>query len=387
MSLVAKTAALLRPRASNQRIGPLGIDFSLEALHLVQLEAATGEPPVVRARASLPFDCPRREVLESPLRFRSLIKRALACDNFYGRKAVIAVPSGMFRTVSINYQSGPGKDQEAAAIVKVMRDRLDGDLADYVLDYLPVKSRSKNDERLALVAVSERQPIVDLLEFARKAKLNVEALEIGPVAISRLVGALSTKSGSGNVLVINSGRRASYLTLISGADLLFDQEVAFGEDSLIQQAAETLDMSEELARDLVLRTGVHSGSRRDASAATFEDVSAATFEEVGLVNTISQILKPQFLKLVDEIKRVCLYAAAETRGGAVTQVFLLGSVARWPGSDSLLSSLTGTSVAKIPDPLELFPASAGTAAHADSLSVPEIVVATGAALRGLVKHA
>lgn len=373
MSVVAKAAAMLRPRLSAREIGPIGIDFGLEAMHLVQLEMAAGRLPEVYARASLSYSS-RREMLQTPHQFRSLIKRALQADRFYGRKAVIAMPSGMFRTVSINYTAKGGKDAEAAAIVKVMRDRLDGDIGDYVLDYLPVKSRSKNDELLALVAVSERKPVVEFLELARKARLDVQSLEIGPVAISRLVGALSTEGGSGNVLVINSGRRASYLTLISGTDLLFDQEVAFGENSLIQQAAETLDMSEGMARDLVLRSGVSAAGRGAASQLGDEDAS--------LVGTVSEILKPQFLQLVEEIKRVCMYAAAETRGGNVHQVYLLGSIARWPGSDDLLSTLSGTDVAKIPDPLALFPQSDQSRAAAGK-TAPEIVVATGAALRGM----
>jgi len=371
VSFVSKTAALLRPRVSNRSIGPIGIDFGLEALHLVQLEAATGQPPQVRARASLAYES-RHDMLQNAHQFRATIKRALEADRFYGRKAVIAMPSGMFRTISINYRSASGAEHEAAAIVEVMKSRVQGDLADYVLDYMPVKNRSKNDERLALVAISEREPVIEFLELANKARLEVQALEIGPVAISRLVGALSIENGARNVLVVNSGRRASYLTLISGADLLFDQEVAFGENGLIRQAAETLDMSEELARDLVLRSGVQASVRGETTQSALDEDS--------LVSTISEILKPQFLKLVEEIKRVCLYAAAETRGGAVSQVYLLGSLARWPGSDSLLSALTDTEVAKIPDPLALFPQgdSAGS-----GTSAPEIVVATGAALRGM----
>lgn len=375
MSIVARAAAFFSPAASRKKIGPIGIDFGLESVHLVQLEAATGKPPVVRAKMSLAYDSPRREILASPHQFRTLMKRALGGDRFYGRKAVIAIPSGMFRTISINYRATGGKEQEEAAVVRVMRDRLDGDLADYVLDYLPVKSRSKKDEHLALVAVSERQPIVEFLELARKAGLDVDALEIGPVAISRLVGALSMASGSENVLVINSGRRASYLTVISGTDLLFDQEVAFGENSLVKQAAETLDMSEEMAHDLILRTGVQGG--------VFGDTVAAALDQAGLENTLAEILKPQFLTLVEEIKRVCLYAASETRGGSVTRVYLLGSIARWPGSESLLSSLSGVDVAKIPDPLALFPSDDDADPSGKGHAAPEIVVATGAALRGM----
>lgn len=362
-------------RSSAVRVGPIGLDVALEAIHLVQLEAADDHHPVVRARASLDIKGSRQELLEQPHQFRSLIKRALAADRFQGNKAVLAMPSGMFRTVSINYRHTGPKKKEAAAILRVMKDRLDGDLANYVLDYMPVRGRSKSDEKLALVAVAERGPVVDYLELARKAGLDVQALEIGPLAISRLAGAISEEHESGNILVINSGRQASYLTLISGKDLLFDQEVAFGEQSLIREICETLDMPEHTARHLVSRTGVSPGNSGDP-------VSDA-IDESGLFNTLSEILKPQFMKLVDEVKRAFLYAASETRGRGVQEVYLLGSIARWPGSDQLLSNLTGSKVAKIPDPLSVFPSNEEDEAKAAGHSAPEIAVATGLALRGM----
>lgn len=375
MNSLSRAAALFRPKTEPATVGPIGIDFALESIHLVQLEFSAGNAPTVRARASLPFDSARRDVLMDAQKFRSLINRALSSENFYGRKAIVAIPSGMFRTMSINYPTSPDQD-DATAILRVMSDRLDGDLADFVLDYLPVKSRSKTNERLALVAVSERGPIVALLESARKARLTVEALEIGPVAISRLVGALSARDDSKNVLVINSGRRASYLTLICGEDLLFDQQVSFGENELIRQLASTLDMPEAMAHDLITRTGVRPSG---------DSVSRA-IEDSGLTKTISEILKPQFLRLADEIKRVCLYAAAETRGGAVAQVYLLGSIARWPGTDVLLASMMDVSVAKIPDPLAPFTSASEDGAASISDTAPEIAVATGLALRGIQTH-
>ncbi|MBT8103452.1 MAG: pilus assembly protein PilM, partial [Gammaproteobacteria bacterium] len=267
---------------------------------------------------------------------------------------------------------------EAEAILRVMKDRLDGNLQDYVLDYMTVGGRSKSEEKLALVAVSDRNPVISFLEVARKAGLDVSALEIGPLAISRLTSALSQDSEASTTLVVNSGRRASYLTLISGNDLLFDQEVAVGENSLVEHICATLDMSEATARHLLTRTGVHPGTHKDAISHVVDDS--------GLFNTLSEILKPQFMKLVDEIKRAFIYAASETRGRGVTQVYLMGSIARWPGSDEMLSKLSGASVAKIPDPLALFPSDQegksgdrGAATH----SAPEIAVATGLALRGI----
>lgn len=368
MSVLARASALLSSRPASMTIGPIGVDFSLDFVHAVQLENVAGKPPSVRARCSLPFGCPRNEILGSAPQFRTLIRRALDAGAFHGRKAVVAIPSGMFRTVSVNYRAGNGAAGDAAAVLNVMKNRLDGDIGDYVLDYLPVSNVSKTDERLAMVAISERKAIVDFLELLRKAGLDVTALEIGPVAISRLVGKLSQQRGNDNVLVINSGRRASYLTLISGTDLLFDQEVSFGENGLIQQAAETLDMPANMIRDHLQRSGV--------------ETAASGHSDLG--GTMAEILKPSFLKLVDEIKRVCMYAAAETRGGAVAQVYLLGSIARWPGSESLLASLTGFDVAKVPDPLALFPTSATNHDPDAGSPAPEIAVATGAALRGVI---
>ena len=376
MNALAKKLSLLAARPSKRIVGPIGLDFSLESLHIVQLQTGKDGRPEVRARTSLAFGKARREVLNDSALFRRLVRDALADDRFVGRRAIVAVPSGLFRTVSINFQSPPGRDHEAAAILKLMKDRVDGDIADHVLDYLPVNNRSKNDERLALVAVSERQRILDLLELLRGARLDVEALEIGPVAICRLVSALNAEAGAENVLVINSGRRASYLTLISGEDLLFDQEVAFGENALVQQVSETLDMDDAMARDLVIRTGVRAKNLSEADSSGAEDS--------GLADTVSEILKPQFLTLVEEIKRVCLYAAAETRGGAVSKVYLLGSVARWPGSDTMLSSLIDVDVRKIPNPLALLSSSA--ADEADRIAAaPEVAVATGLALRGMLR--
>ena len=377
MSVLARSAALFRPKLSTARVGPIGIDVALEAIHLVQLEASKSGHPVVRARASVDISGSRRELLEQPLQFRSLLKRALAADRFAGKKAVLAMPSGMFRTVSINYKCSGSGDKEAEAILHVMKDRLDGDLNNYVLDYMPVRGRSKNDEKLALVAVAEREPVVSYLELARCAGLEVAALEIGPLAISRLAGAISDDKGAANILVINSGQQTSYLTLISGDDLLFDQAVPVGEDTLIQQICETLDMPEQTARHLVSQTGVHPRGQGDA-------VSEA-IDESGLFNTLSEILKPQFMKLVEEVKRAFLYAASETRGRGVQRVYLLGSIARWPGSDQLLNSLTGSDVVKVPDPLAIFYPGKDGAAH-EGQAAPEIAVATGLALRGMTHH-
>jgi len=146
----------------------------------------------------------------------------------------------------------------------------------------------------------------------------------------------------------------------------------------VQRICETLDISEETARHMLTGTGVYP--QNDG-----EPVSGA-IDEADLLNTLSEILKPQFMKLVDEIKRAFLYAAAETRGRGVTHVYLLGSIARWPGSDQMLSKLSGSTVATIPDPLALFPSNEAQKKTVADHSASEIAVATGLALRGMKIH-
>jgi Tfp pilus assembly PilM family ATPase len=64
-------------------------------------------------------------------------------------------------------------------------------------------------------------------------------------------------------------------------------------------------------------------------------------------------------------------------------VFLMGSIARWPGADTLLRSLTELPVT-IPRPLAFAP----ELVSADATRCrPELVVAAGLALRGFLAHA
>ncbi len=355
-------------------IGPLGLECALDALHLVQMETGAGGRPVVRAGATVPYGEDREAVFESPKRLRQLVGKALSADRFRGRRVATAMPNGSVRMLTINYSPAQGQG-DAQAIAKVMADRLEGELGEYVLDYLPIRADRQAEDRLALVAVARRDNVLAYLELLRKAGLRVESLEIGPSALRRLISALPPGDTFQNVLAINFGRSTSYLTLISGARLLFDQEVRFGETALLDRIAQSLGMDEAQARQLVLRHGV------DGSAAT--TVPAA--DDVNVAATLQDIVKPAFLELVGEINRALIYAASETRGESVRLIYLLGSVARWQGAGDFLQSLLALPVQTIPDPLVCFSAvdSENTRPHVGA--GPELAVAAGLALRGLVQ--
>lgn len=274
----------------------------------------------------------------------------------------------------VSYQLAEGASDDAA-VLDALVHRLDGDVQDYVIDYLPVRAEEGIGERMAIVAVAQRERVIRYLELLRRSGLDVRHLEIGPAAIRRLVGALGAQGEHRNVLAVNFGRESSFLTIISGTRLLFDQEIAIGENSLLELVAATLDMAVGAARRLVTMNSL------DPWIKNARGLPAGVDREASL--TLQEIVKPAFLKLTEEINRILIYAASQTRGEPVSRIYLLGSLARWRGLDAYLNSLVRLDVHTIPDPLQVFCRTARTPALPGSTALPEIAVATGLALNGM----
>jgi len=367
----------LRGVAAGSTRGPIGLQLGRERMHLAQLERDAEGKVRFRAQASVPYSGTREEVLASRQRFKPLIKRALHAAPFRGKRVVTCLPPSETRIMSITYDIGGSRD-DGTALLQVMRARLDGALEDYVIDYLPVRSTPKDEQRLAVVAVARREKVVRLLDLLRSSGLEVEALEIGPAAIKRLVGTLSMRRGPENVLIINCGHSNSYLTMLSGRRLLLDQQVDFGERQLIQRLCSELDMSEEAAQVTVHRVGI------DAKF----DPELTELSNTGLEvsQVILGILKPNLLALVEEIKRALRYVTYETRGEPVHRLYLMGGFADWRGADRVLRRLIDIPVEKLPSPQEIFGSGADRSGKSIENGNSDLVIATGLALRGIVTH-
>ncbi|MDH3452739.1 MAG: pilus assembly protein PilM [Gammaproteobacteria bacterium] len=364
---------------SGKRIGRghIGLEFAREKLHMVQLEKDPQDRIVVRARCSRSYDTDRDELLQSVRTLKPTLTQALKSGRFRGRSVISVLPNRLVRTMSITYE--PDRDGDGdAAIAKAMQQRLPEPLENYVIDYLPVRSNTERGPRLSVVAVARREHVIDYLELLRGCGLDVEALEIGPAAIKRLVTAMADLIDPENVLVINFGESLTYLTMISGRRLLFDQEVEFGEQQLLTHIAASLDMDEVESRQLVYSHALNN----DGPNGMTDGVTALAPDDIR--ETLLQIIRPRFVPLLEEIKRTLMYAAAETRGEAAKRIFLVGSIARWNAVDRLLSEMLDIQVLTIPDPLAPFCMTSDSTRT--SGAEPEIAVATGLALRGMFEH-
>jgi len=374
MSALTSTIQKFRPTANAMRIGPIGLECSLTELHLVQMEVTTDNVIRRHAMASLPYPESREAMLASPKKMRALIHQAMGSDRFQGKLVVTTLPASDTQILQVTYHVQDGQADDAA-LLKVLGERIEGDLKDYVIDYLPVRSGKRTEERLAIVAVARCEAVIGYLEMLRKSGLKTKQLEIGPSAISRLVSTIGHQCKDENVLAINFGRDQSFLTVVSGTQLLLDQAVNLGEIKLLESIAAALDMSVDSARELVNNTSFCMQGSRPGHDCSLD---------IDIAETLQEIIKPVFLELADEINRVLVYTASQTHGESVSRIYLLGSLARWEGIDQLLNNLVKLPVETIPDPLKHFAQPTGSTTS--SKAKPEIAVATGLALNGMLEN-
>ena len=367
MIALKNIARTFRTNSVTARTGMIGVHFSERALHLLQLKRGEGSLSL-QACASAAFVGERQDFTESPKAVRTLMRRVLKDAPFRGRTAISTLPLEHAKLMSVSYPAVPA-DSEPATIFNLMADRVEGDLSDYVIDYVPVRTSVRDGERLCLVVVARRDRVLLYLETLAAAGFRVEALEVAPLSIRRLVEGLSSVSSIENVLVCNTGYETTHLTLISGRRLLANQTVPFGQQHILKAVAESLDITEQVAADLIGTNGLE--------AVPVED-------DIGVSATLVEIVRPAFLRLVEEIDRAFLYAASESYGQAAKRIFMLGALSNWSGADRLLETLTSIPVSRVSLDVLPFDADANFAPVTNVRTAADVSVAAGLALHGLL---
>lgn len=359
-----------------QRPGPIGLEIGGSNLYMCQLgNAEEGCFPVL-ARSSTPYEGSREQLLDSPQYLKTCLRQATRGKRFRGNHIVTALPPDRVRFMPLMLKSDEA-DLDGA-VLKMVNDRVDGKIDEYVVDYLPVRTATGTEERLALAAVAQREHVVSYLDALSNAGYVVDALDIGPAAIRRALSSLYAGQGEGEVtLVVNTGASDTYLSVIAGRRLLLDQPVVFGENRLLEKLSESLDLSTEAVRKLVERHGLPKKGEPPS------DLEGGEGLEVS--ETLLEVLKPTVLDLIEEINRVLIYTASETRGKPIDRILLLGSLARWSGFGELLCNLVG-----VPDCGDYRDLDAGFDDRSPGKGngaplFPEMTVAVGLALRGMLE--
>ena len=320
----ASTSAQTRSRP-----GPIGLDIGGGNLHMCQMRSLDMGRFSILAKCSTPFEGSREALLASPAKMKQLFNTAFRGSRFKGRKVVALMPWEEVKIILLTYKSSVSDVD--AEVVKMLVKRIDGRLEDYVIDYIPVRSNPSDEEHMVVATVALKARVERFLKSLIACGLEVESLDIAPTALRRLVSSLYSGESADNVLLINTYPEESYLTIVSGRRLLYNQTVSFGANKLLQRISQTLEVTVTEARDLVSRHGLES--RLNTPGREADD------NHQQIASTLREILKPCFLELVAEINRVMIFTASETHGVPVSRVCLLGGIGEWPGARQLLLSL------------------------------------------------
>lgn len=308
--------------------GSIGLDIDFGQIHMCQIRQREHGLYTIVAKTSVSYSGSREELLASPKRLKALIEKGLKDKNFKGRRVAALMPWDDVKIVLLTYKASVSDiDGE---VVRMLENHIEGSIGEYVVDYVPVRSNPADEEHAVVATLSSRDRVNRLLHTLMDCELDVDSLDIAPTALRRLVSALYTGRAADNVLMINCYRDDSYLTVISGRRLLFNQAVEFCESLLLKRVAEKLDITIESALHLLLSNGFQQQHTLLSGSAT---------EDSNIAATLLEIVKPCFLDLVEEINRVLAFTALETHGAPVSRVCLLGSVAHWPGAQQVLVSL------------------------------------------------
>jgi Tfp pilus assembly PilM family ATPase len=100
-----------------------------------------------------------------------------------------------------------------------------------------------------------------------------------------------------------------------------------------------------------------------------------------ILSSVAEILHPVFLEFIDNVNKTLIYTASMLHGKSVQQIYLLGSVARYPGADAFLEQMLSLPVS-VMDPFSLFEASNSDGKPLSPDITAGDALATGLALRG-----
>ncbi len=148
-------------RANNT--GPIGIDFGIEQINLVQINRILDEFNITAA-ASIPYTVDREHLLQDPLLLRQLLKDTLKGQCFNRYHVVAALPPNLMQLVLVNYQCGRNQDHDTA-LIKAMSEQFNEKFEGTIIDYLPIRPKVEEQlERSALVAIAKHQDVTEFLE-------------------------------------------------------------------------------------------------------------------------------------------------------------------------------------------------------------------------------
>ncbi len=187
-----------------------------------------------------------------------------------------------------------------------------------------VTGKEKNKQEIFL-AVAPQQIVNDFYEVVAKAGLEMNALEVEPVVISRAL--INEKLAKQNTFIVDIGGESTNFSLFSNDSIKFTHNILTGGKAQTESLSRSFNVDFNKAEELKVHLPTNGG----------------------LQTKFKKALDPIFNNLANEIKRSVSFCEEQPGCKKINLVLLCGGGADFPGIDKYLSKILGIEV-KIGNP-------------------------------------
>jgi type IV pilus assembly protein PilM len=250
---------------------PMGVDFGADCLRIAQVQqsrrdfhlhaaACTDIPPEVRAdpESHLAF-------------FARTVPDLLAQAPFRGRQAVLGLPASIVHIQNLTLPPTDANDLKNA-VVREASQNLPFDPTHALIRHTVVAQTPDTADIQVIVMAADSRWVSKYIQAARKARLNVVALNVQPLALLDCFARVyrrnrETESTRFYIDIGSSGTRAM---IARGSNLLFARNIPIGGDHLTRSVADSLGISFHDARMLRIKLGISPRSLADGVDAALQ---------------------------------------------------------------------------------------------------------------------
>ncbi len=333
-----------------------GIDIGQCALKALKLRIIEGE---LRAEAFDIIEHPR--ILSQPEAdrdqlMRNALEQFLARNNVSGSMVVISAPgqSGFTRFVKLP----PVEVKQVPEIVRFEAEQqIPFEISEVIWRWQAFMDPDSPDIEVGIFAM-KRTDVGDVLDRFEEVQIDVDAVQMAPLALYNFADFDGQKAEDGATLVVDVGADKTDLVVADGPRI-WTRTLQLGGNNFTAALVKAFKLSFTKAEKL----------KRTAATSKY-------------ARQIFQAMRPVFAELVQEIQRSIGYYTSLHRESRFKRVVGLGNGFRLPGLQKFLEQNLAIPVVRA-DSYNRLPASAVVNAPAFAENVLSFAVAYGLALQGL----
>lgn len=360
---------------------PIGLDIGTHQVKMVQLKGkptrwamhdiAVGSLPAAPGEAT-PMDT--EQIVHC-------VRDLLAAGAFVGNTVISVLPCSEvdIRTIRV---SSPETAEDKHEVIRREADAyLPYNIDEAILDAIRVgKAHEEEADKQQWILVATRRHQVDAhLDLLGAAGLQCVALDVQPLALSRLVRHSPHLSTGTPLLMVDMGCHYSTAFVLWRDVLIYNRTFAWGGTLLTQALMKDLELDHERAELLKQQYGIDP-------QATAHHTLTDTNHRVNvraMPGLIYEIVRPHLEHLVQELERILAFGGAQVHGATIERVLLCGGSAALKKLDTYLHQRLGINVA-VTEPWRHLGGAADNRQDPpwQSLCTPVVATALGLALRG-----